>query len=599
MKKRISAIFLIVAMLVGFCLPAFAATTMKLTGVTYPTTMKEGEPFVAKGVITSDYYIRKVVIGAYNSSGAAEFEYTGLPGEKTYNINNVDYLLYFSRLKSGSYTYKIVASDDNSSNVVLLNQKFTVSNGEQAASTLKLTNANYPTALDVGEGLSVTGVVSSNYNISKIVIGAYKSDGTKGFEQTVTPGAKSYDLSSIDALLTFSKLGVGTYTYKIVASDAVKSHVELLNKTFTVGGGASITGDLTKVKWNVADISYWNSDYISSWSKIAADLDAIIVRIGFSYTGSKKSEEDSKFSGYYSNAKKNNIPVGVYFYAAATTAAEASKEADFVISLLKKYNCQLEMPVYYDLETEAQVELSQSQCTEVARAFCDKLKAAGYFVGIYCNKYFARDELYASKLSEFQFWIAEYGSNCTYSGEYGMWQYTESGWVSGISRQCDKNYCYYDYPAYIKANGLNGFTKTADPQFSFKTGTNLSVNESKKEVYLKQDPGLTADQFISKYVTSKDVTVKTAALSSDGKVATGTTITAEGSGKSFGPYAICLYGDINSDSKINSADALLALQHSVGTTVLRSHALTSADWNGDGKVNSADALAILTYSVSR
>lgn len=202
-EKRISAIFLIVAMLVGFCLPAFAATTMKLTGVTYPTTMKEGEPFVAKGVITSDYYIRKVVIGAYNSSGAAEFEYTGLPGEKTYNINNVDYLLYFSRLKSGSYTYKIVASDDNSSNVVLLNQKFTVSNGEQAASTLKLTNANYPTALDVGEGLSVTGVVSSNYNISKIVIGAYKSDGTKGFEQTVTPGAKSYDLSSIDALLTF------------------------------------------------------------------------------------------------------------------------------------------------------------------------------------------------------------------------------------------------------------------------------------------------------------------------------------------------------------------------------------------------------------
>lgn len=599
MKKRISAIFLIVAMLVGFCLPAYAATTMKLTGVTCPTTMKEGEPFIAKGVITSDYYIRKVVIGAYNSSGAAEFEYTGLPGEKSYNINNVDYLLYFSKLKSGSYTYKIVASDDNSSNVVLLNQKFTVTNGEQAASTLKITNANYPSSLDVGEGLSVTGVVSSNYNISKIVIGAYKADGTKGFEYIATPNAKSYDLSDVDALLTFSKLGAGTYTYKIVANDAVKSNVVLLNKTFTVGGGASITGDLKKVKWDVADISYWNSDYISSWSKIAADLDAIILRIGFSYTGSKKSEEDSKFSGYYSNAKKNNIPVGVYFFSAATTVAEANKEADFVISLLKKHNCQLEMPVYYDLETDAQVALTQSQCTEVAKAFCSKLSAAGYFVGIYCNKYFARDEISASKLSEYQFWIAEYGSSCTYNGEYGMWQYTESGWVSGISRQCDKNYCYYDYPSYIKANGLNGFTKAADPQFSFKTGANLSVNESKKEVYLKQDPGLTADQFISKYVTSKDVTVKTAALSSDKKVATGTTITAEGNGKTFGPYAICLYGDINSDSKINSADALLILQHSVEATTLKSYALTSADWNGDGKINSVDALAVLTYSVSR
>lgn len=61
------------------------------------------------------------------------------------------------------------------------------------------------------------------------------------------------------------------------------------------------------------------------------------------------------------------------------------------------------MPVYYDLETEDQVDLTQAECTEVARTFCDKLKAAGYFVGIYCNKYFARDELYASRLSDYHF----------------------------------------------------------------------------------------------------------------------------------------------------------------------------------------------------
>ena len=114
MKKKILSVLLIVAMVFGLCMPIYAATTMKLTGATYPTTLKQGDPFVAKGVITSDYYIRKVVIGVYNSSGAAEFDYTGLPGEKSYDINNVDYLLYFSKLKNGSYTYKIVASDDNS-----------------------------------------------------------------------------------------------------------------------------------------------------------------------------------------------------------------------------------------------------------------------------------------------------------------------------------------------------------------------------------------------------------------------------------------------------------------------------------------------------
>ena len=601
MKRKFLSVLLIVAIAVGFCMPVSAATSLKLTDATYPTTLKQGDPFIARGIITSDYYIRKVVIGVYNSNGTAEFDYTGLPGEKSYDINDVDYLLSFSKLKNGSYTYKIVASDDNSSNVVLLNKSFTVTSTGQAASTLKITNAKYPDTLDVGEGFSVTGIISSNYNITRIVIGAYKADGTKGFEYIATPNAKSFDVNSVDYSLPFSRLAAGSYTYKITASDTESSNVVLLNKSFTVGSSSVPTGNLTKVNWDVIDISYWNSDSISSWSKIASDIDAIILRLGFAYTASKKMEEDDSFADYYAAAKKYNIPVGVYYFGAATTAREASREADFVISLLKKYNCKLEMPVYYDLETEDQVDLTQAECTEVARTFCNKLKAAGYFVGIYCNKYFARDELYASRLSDYHFWIAEYNSSCTYNGAYGMWQYTETGRVSGIDRVCDKNYCYYDYPSYIKANGLNGFSKpsVANPQFSFKTGANLSLNEASKRIYLRKEPGLTQAQFISKYVSYKDVTVKMTALTSAGTVKTGSTVSAEGNGKSFGPYTVCLIGDINADSKINSADALLILRHAVGLTTLSGNLLISADWNGDGKVNSSDALEVLKFAVSR
>ena len=601
MKRKFLSVLLIVAIAVGFCMPVSAATSLKLTDATYPTTLKQGDPFIARGIITSDYYIRKVVIGVYNSNGTAEFDYTGLPGEKSYDINDVDYLLSFSKLKNGSYTYKIVASDDNSSNVVLLNKSFTVTSTGQAVSTLKITNAKYPDTLDVGEGFSVTGIISSNYNITRIVIGAYKADGTKGFEYIATPNAKSFDINSVDYSLPFSRLAAGSYTYKITASDTESSKVVLLNKSFTVGSSSVPTGNLTKVNWDVIDISYWNSDSISSWSKIASDIDAIILRLGFAYTASKKMEEDDSFADYYAAAKKYNIPVGVYYFGAATTAREASREADFVISLLKKYNCKLEMPVYYDLETEDQVDLTQAECTEVARTFCDKLKAAGYFVGIYCNKYFARDELYASRLSDYHFWIAEYNSRCTYNGAYGMWQYTETGRVSGIDRVCDKNYCYYDYPSYIKANGLNGFSKPSvtKPQFSFKTGANLSLNEASKRIYLRKEPGLTQAQFISKYVSYKDVTVKMTALTSAGTVKTGSTVSAEGNGKSFGPYTVCLIGDINADSKINSADALLILRHTVGLTTLSGNLLISADWNGDGKVNSSDALEVLKFAVSR
>ena len=705
MKKRILSILLVVFLTVSFSLPSFAATALKITGATSPTVLKQGDPFVAEGVITSDCDILKVVIGVYNSSGKAEFEYTGLPGETRYDISNVDYLLTFSKLPTGTFTYKIVATDEKSSNVVLLNKSFTVnttgktstlkitnanypttltqgegfsvtgvvssnysiskvvigaynSNGTKgfeytatpnaksfdissvdysltfsklaagtytykitasdtavsnvvlleksftvtgaaSSSTLKITNANYPTTLTQGEGFSVTGVVSSNYSISKVVIGAYNSNGTKGFEYTANPGTTSYDISAVDYLLTFSKLAAGTYTYKITASDSKSSNIVLLNKSFSVTSNGSASSGLKKVNWDVVDISYWNS--INSWSRMAANFDAVILRIGFTYTSSKKMVEDSSFSSFYSKAKSNGIPVGCYYFSAATTVSEAEAEADFVISLLNKYGCKPEMPIYYDLETEDQVDLSQSACTEVAKAFCNKLSQKGWYVGIYCNKYFARDELHASQLSKYPFWIAEYNSSCTYNGEYGMWQYSESGDPPGIDYPCDMNICYYDYPSYIKEKGFNGFTAPApapDPQFSIKTGTNLSVNEKSKQIILRNDPELTQAQFLSKYIQSKDVNVKMSALAS-GKVATGTTIAADGNGKSFGPYTICLIGDINCDSKINSSDALAILNHSVGAAPLEGYRLTSADWNGDSKVNSADALAVLNFSVSR
>ena len=57
------------------------------------------------------------------------------------------------------------------------------------------------------------------------------------------------------------------------------------------------------------------------------------------------------------------------------------------------------------------------------------------------------------------------------------------------------------------------------------------------------------------------------------------------------------YGDITADGKINSSDALAAIKHAVGITVLEGEALKAADVNGDSNINSTDALNILKYSV--
>lgn len=58
-------------------------------------------------------------------------------------------------------------------------------------------------------------------------------------------------------------------------------------------------------------------------------------------------------------------------------------------------------------------------------------------------------------------------------------------------------------------------------------------------------------------------------------------------------------GDINTDGKINSADALLVLQSSTGVITLTDTQKLLADVNNDEKINSTDALLILQYATGK
>ncbi|MFR5120053.1 MAG: hypothetical protein ACLTD2_08615 [Ruminococcus sp.] len=76
------------------------------------------------------------------------------------------------------------------------------------------------------------------------------------------------------------------------------------------------------------------------------------------------------------------------------------------------------------------------------------------------------------------FGSVEYGSTLQiHGGTCGMWQYTSSGKVSGISGNVDMDIRYVDYPVpKIKAAGLNGFKKT------ISSTTKPSASHAKKTV---------------------------------------------------------------------------------------------------------------------
>lgn len=61
----------------------------------------------------------------------------------------------------------------------------------------------------------------------------------------------------------------------------------------------------------------------------------------------------------------------------------------------------------------------------------------------------------------FTLWIAQWTPKCSYSGSYGIWQYSSKGKVSGISGNVDMDYSYIDFPSTIKNGGFNGYGKTA------------------------------------------------------------------------------------------------------------------------------------------
>ena len=48
-------------------------------------------------------------------------------------------------------------------------------------------------------------------------------------------------------------------------------------------------------------------------------------------------------------------------------------------------------------------------------------------------------------LSGYHIWLAQYSSEPTYKGDYGMWQYTSAGSVDGINGRVDLNLSFMSY----------------------------------------------------------------------------------------------------------------------------------------------------------
>ncbi|MBQ5474976.1 MAG: hypothetical protein IIT65_09870, partial [Lachnospiraceae bacterium] len=151
----------------------------------------------------------------------------------------------------------------------------------------------------------------------------------------------------------------------------------------------------------------------------------------------------------YKNAIAAGLPVGIYFYLLATTAAAAKQEANFVLEKLKGKT--ISYPVYIDMEDNTyQAKCSKATLASVCNIFCNTIKNAGYIPGVYASLSWFNSKI-GTITAEHTKWVAQYYKECQYKGAYDMWQYTSSENVPGIAKNTDVSWCYKDFAKAVES----------------------------------------------------------------------------------------------------------------------------------------------------
>lgn len=188
------------------------------------------------------------------------------------------------------------------------------------------------------------------------------------------------------------------------------------------------------------------------WRRVEADF--AMVRAGWSwYEGGMNI--DQRFLENVAGAQAAGIPWGAYLYAYDKTPAAAVKSADRLADLLDPF--QIPYPVAYDFEDSQYLSTGRKANTAICAAFLERLQERGYYAMLYTYTNFALGFLEMENLAPYDLWIADYTGKVGWPGKYGMWQYTGSGTLSGVTGPVDLDRAYKDYPAIIQGAGLNGF----------------------------------------------------------------------------------------------------------------------------------------------
>lgn len=238
------------------------------------------------------------------------------------------------------------------------------------------------------------------------------------------------------------------------------------------------------------DISSWQESI--PFDKIkAAGVEFALIRAGFGKT------KDKQLDTFVSECKKRGIKYGFYWYSYALTVERAKEEAEACLQYVKDYNP--DYPIYYDIEDKSQISgLTTRTRTDMAKAFCEKIRAAGFSAGVYANPSWFNNYLYKSELIyDYEIWLAHWTESPNTPSRYN---FNQRVWQWGLDYIADYNVdgdiSFYDY-----SNGKPDTDEPVVPEEKvpliieqgdtvyFKGGSHYGASTSAKPVGSKKNGG--------------------------------------------------------------------------------------------------------------
>lgn len=218
----------------------------------------------------------------------------------------------------------------------------------------------------------------------------------------------------------------------------------------------------------ILDVSRWQGSI--DWDKVkASDLvsGVMLKTVSTNRKLSKRKDGlyiDPTFERNYAECKRVGLPVGVYYYTYAVS--HTSSDAELALLKTALTGKTFELPICVDVEDNKLRKLGKQALTDLTAYALATIEQWGFYALLYAGLKFGKARLYmgGAALRKYDVWLARYPKDKTKTKPedkpktdfaFGMWQYTSTASVPGITGNADLSHAYKDYAAIIAKKGLD------------------------------------------------------------------------------------------------------------------------------------------------